>query len=238
MKYEAILAKLRPGSPLKVDLLVLPGSSLMTYASAAEPMRAANRLAGRALFHWRFLSQDGQPTLASAGIPLPVTARFDPAEPRDILGVIAGFGAPASRDRALIRTIYRAAKAAPLTMGIESGAWLLARAGLLDNRRATTHWEDFEEFATAFPLVDLRPDRFVADGAILTTSGAMPTFDLMVDLLRQRGGQGLALDAAGVFNYDITHRATDRQSPVAFGLSGRFDRRLVRAVEILSLIHI
>lgn len=234
MQYEAILTQRKPGQPLTAEFLVLPGTSLMTYASTVEPLRAANRLAGRSIFDWRFLSRDGAPVPSSGGIPLPVSGRFDPGTPRDLVGIIAGFHAAAPQDRAMLRTVFRASRGAALTLGIESGAWLLARAGLLDGRAATTHWEDLEDFAAAFPLVDLRPDRFVTDGPFLTTSGASPTFDLMIEILHHRAGQALALEAAGLFNYEIAHRAGDRQSPVAFGQPDRFDPRLMRAVQIMQ----
>src|SRR3546814_14159142 len=73
-------------------------------------------------------------------------------------------------------------------LGVEAGSWLLARAGLLDGRAATTHWEDLEDFAARFPEVAVRPDRFVIDGRRFTSGGASPTFDLMLPLIRSRFG--------------------------------------------------
>lgn len=234
MDYEIHLAHLPAGQPLRVNLLVLPGSSLMTYASAVDPLRVANRVAARTVFDWRLISTDGNAPLSSAGLALPVGGAFRPDQPCEVFAVIAGFRAREMQDRDLSRGVFRAARAAPLTLGIEAGAWVLARAGLLDGRRATTHWEDLEDFAAAFPLVDLRSERFVADGAMLTTSGAAPTFEMMIDLIRLRAGQAVALDVAGVFNHEIAGRPGDPQSPVAFGTSGRFDPRLVRAVGIMQ----
>lgn len=234
MKYEAMQSSSDQDPPLRVDFLVLPGASLMTLASAADPLRVANRVAGRLVFDWRFLSRDGKAPLSSAGIAWPVSGAFEAEAGRDVFAVIAGFRASDIADRVFSRQVYRASRAAPLTLGIESGAWLLARAGLLDGRAATTHWEDLEDFAAAFPSVEVRPERFVVDGPFLTTSGASPTLDLMLDLVGRRAGQPVALAVAGIFNYDIVRSANDRQVAAAFGATERHDPRIVRAVRIME----
>jgi len=219
--------------PMRVDLLVVPGSSLLTLASAVEPLRAANRQAGRTVFDWRFVSVDGTAPVTSSGIAWPVSGKHVAAMTPDVLAIIAGFGAAQMTDRKLIAHIYRAARNTPVVIGIESGAWLLARAGLLEDHRAATHWEDFEEFATAFPNVDLRPDRYVTDGRFITTSGASPTFDLMVDLVRKVLGHPAALDVASSFVHDDLRAAGDPQVNVTLG-DANHDPRLVRSIRIME----
>jgi transcriptional regulator GlxA family with amidase domain len=149
------------------------------------------------------------------------------------LPIVAGFGAAQMTDRKLVAHIYRAARNATIVIGIESGAWLLARAGLLDEHRAATHWEDFEDFAAAFPNVDLRPDRYVIDGRFITTSGASPTFDMMVDLVRQVLGHPAALDVASSFVHDDLRAAGDaagQRHPWRF----QPRPRLVRSIRIME----
>ncbi len=232
--YETSMLPQAETPSLKVDFLVLPGSSMMTLACAADPLRAANRVTGRKLFDWQFLSADGEPPIISAGLTLPISGRFEPGARRDLFAVIAGFGTAQNHDRPLLSAIYRAAKQAALTAGIESGPWLLARAGLLDGRAATTHWEDFEDFASAFPAVDLRQNRYVVDSPFITTSGALSTFDMMIDLIRQQAGSAAALDVASCFIYDASRGASDMQASILFGLDGRYDRRLIEAIRIME----
>jgi transcriptional regulator GlxA family with amidase domain len=117
---------------------------------------------------------------------------------------------------------------------VESGAWILARAGLLDGRAATTHWEDFEDFAGTFPEVDLRPDRYVTDGRFATTSGASPTFDLMIDLVRHRAGLPVAHDVTGVFIHETSRGAGDYQSHAFLGHSADHDPRIAKAARIME----
>lgn len=218
---------------MAVNFLVLPGCSLLTLASTVEPLRAANRQAGRTVFDWRFVSVDGISPITSSGIAWPVSGKHDPSSRCDVLAIIAGFGAPQMTDRKLIAHIYRAARHARVVIGIESGAWLLARAGLLDEHRAATHWEDFEEFAAAFPNVDLRPDRYVIDRRFVTTSGASPTFDMMVDLVRRELGPPAALDVATSFVHDDLRAAGDPQVNATLG-DARHDPRLVRSIRIME----
>lgn len=206
---------------------------MLTLASAVEPLRAANRQADRMVFDWRFVSVNGAAPVTSSGIGWPVSGKHDPAKAADVLAVIAGFGAARMIDRRLIAHIYRAARNANVVMGIESGAWLLARAGLLDEHRAATHWEDFEEFAAAFPDVDLRPDRYVIDRRFVTTSGASPTFDMMVDLVRRVLGHPAALDVATSFVHDDLRAAGDAQVNATLG-DARHDPRLVRSIRIME----
>ena len=171
--------------------------------------------------------------MTSSGISLPVSGRHLPSSRCDILVVVAGYGAAQMTDRKLIAHLYRTARQATVVIGVESGPWLLARTGLLDDHRAATHWEDFEEFAAAFPNVELRPDRYVVDGRFITTSGASPTFDLMVDVVRQVLGHPAALDVASSFVHDDLRAAGDAQVNVTLGDTNH-DPRLVRAIRIME----
>jgi transcriptional regulator GlxA family with amidase domain len=120
------------GRPIMVDLLALAGSSLLTLASAVEPLRAANRQSGRTVFDWRFVSVNGDAPITSSGIAWPVSGRHDPASRCDVLASGRIWRGANDRPR-LIGHIYRAARNATIVMGIESGPWLLARAGCLMN---------------------------------------------------------------------------------------------------------
>ena len=118
--------------------------------------------------------------------------------------------------------------------GVEAGTWLLGRAGLLEGRAATTHWEDMEDFAAAFPDADVRPDRYVIDGPVFTTGGASPTFDLMLHLVRSRLGMAVALDVASVFIYDQARAATDAQPLVSLGRLEGYEPRLAQAIRLME----
>src|SRR5262249_54614964 len=201
----------------------------MSLAATMEPLRAANRVSGRALYDWRLLSPDGRPPVRSSGVPLPVAGALDPKPPRDALIVVAAFEAR-SRGEGLAARLRAIARARVPLGGIESGSWILARAGLLDGYRATAHWEEVDEFAAAFPAVDVVADRFVIDRERFTGGGAVPALDIMLHLIGAQHGMATALNLANIFIYDREHLPADRQSIVQVGRLGFIEPRLSAAI--------
>ena len=221
-------------TPLDVTFLVFSGASIMCVASAIDPLRAANRIAGEELFRYRLVSVSGEPAITTCGLPVAVSGRFDPAAGTDMIVVVAGFGTQGYATAAVLQGLRRAARSARACGGVEAGTWLVARAGLLEGRAATTHWEDMEDFAATFPGTDVRPDRYVIDGPVFTTGGASPTFDLMLHLVRSRLGMAVALDVASVFIYDQSRAATDAQPLVSLGRLDGYDPRLAQAIRLME----
>lgn len=187
------------GDALTIALLVLPQASILEVASTLDPLRSANRHLGRAAFRWRVVSPDGRPVPLTCGLELPSAGGIMEAEGADALMVIAGFRQSEVATRAVLRELRRLAQRLRAVGGIDAGAWVLARAGLLDGHRATVHWEDLEDFAAAHPGVDVVPDRYVISGPRLTAGGAGPALDMMLHLIRARHGAALALQVAGSF---------------------------------------
>lgn len=221
-------------TPLRMTLLIFSGSSIMCVASTVDPIRAANRVSGETLFDWKIVSADGEAPVTTSGLPVAVSGRFDAGEKTDVLVVVGGFGTRQQATSAVLAAIRKVARSARAVGGVEAGTWLLGRAGLLDGRSATTHWEDMEDFAAAFPDADIRPDRYIIDGPIFTTGGASPTFDLMLHLIRMRLGMAVALDVASVFIYDQARAATDAQPLVSLGRLDGYDPRLAQAIRLME----
>ena len=219
---------------LELTLLVLPGSSLLSVASTLDPLRAANRVTGRELYRWRLVSPDGLPPQTTCGLALPVAGGFEPDQVADGLIVIAGFEALEQATPKLLAGVRRAAQRGKAIGGVEAGSWILGLAGLLQSRRATTHWEDLEDFAARFPETEVRPDRYVIDGPCFTSGGASPSFDMMLHLIRARQGYGVALDTASVFIYDETHASTDVQPLVSLGRLDGHEPRVAAAIRLME----
>lgn len=219
---------------LRVTLLVLPESSMMSLASALDTMRAANRLAGRELFEWKIATLNGKPARLTCDIPVEPDTTLDETSAGDVLIVIASFNQQQHAGPAHLKLIKRLARNFSLMGGIEAGSWILARCGLLEKRTATTHREDLEEFATHFPGIDLKPDRFVIDGKLFTTGGASPTFDFMLYLIRMRYGYPLAMEVSSVFIYDGARSASDIQPLVSLGMLENDEPRVAAAVHVME----
>lgn len=164
-------------------------------------MRAANRMAGRTVFDWHYVTATGTPAVLTSGISVPGTA-LNRLNHCDLLIIIAGFRLEHHATPALRASLRRIASGGTTLAGIDGGTWLLAEAGLLDGYRATPHWEDHERFTNRFPTVIPLRDRFHIDGARMTSGGAMPAIDMMLHLIRARFGDTLASRVAGVFIHD------------------------------------
>ena len=185
--------------PLTLAALILPQASILEVASVLDPLRSANRHLGTEAFRWRIVSPDGRAVPLTCGIGLPASGPLAAAEGADALVVIAGFRQSEMATAPLIRDLSRIATQFRAIGGIDAGAWVLARAGLLNGYRATVHWEDFEDFAAAHSAVDVVPDRFVIDRNRFTAGGAAPASDLMLHLIAARHGRALALAVAASF---------------------------------------
>lgn len=193
---------------LDFDLLIIPEATLILIATIIEPLRAANRLVGRPLYGWRLFSPDGAPVTTASGMPIPVHGAFRPDESDNPLIVVASYDWQAQTTKSVLHKLSRSARYHPLIIGAESGAWLMAQAGLLRDQRATAHWEDLEEFAGRHPHIRLSAQRFVIDDRRITTAGAIPTLDLMLDIIRQRQGYATAYEVARLFIYEPTMATT------------------------------
>jgi len=218
-------------APLEIEVLVLPDVTLILVAAVVEPLRAANRVLGREQFRWTITTPDGAPAQTRAGVPVPAVRAFDPLASGAPLVVAGSYEIARHVTPGLIRRLGRAGRARSMIGGVEAGAWALARSGLLTGRRATTHWEDLEEFTAAFPDIRVEPRRFVIDGNRFTSGGAGPTLDLMLELIRVRLGYPLSLEVAKLFTYEQGERVD--QAP-ALTLARPREPHLARAVAAME----
>lgn len=220
--------------PLSVTLLILPDSSMMSVACALDPMRAANRIARRAVFNWRIETLDGEPVTLTCGLPIAAQSAFGEQSSNDILIVIAGFYQRHYANNIVVGKLAKLERHYKAVGGVEAGSWLLARAGLLNEHRATTHWEDLEIFTEHHPEIDVVPDRFVIDRRYFTTGGASPTFDLMLHLIRTRLGVSFSMQVASAFIYDQAHEPNYAQPLMSLGRISAMEPRIAEAIRVME----
>ena len=216
------------------DILVLPEVNLILIASVIEPLRAANRIAGRELYRWTLHSPDGKPVDTTSGIPVPVTGAFLPVRQSDPLFVLASYNWQRHASRELKFQLSQTARHRTVVAGIESGSFILADTSLLDGFSATTHWEDFDDFASAYPQVRMVGERFVIDGKRMTTGGSLPTLDLMLELIRRAHGYSLALEVSRLFIYEQERSRGELLQVPSIGNMRMMDSRVQTAVRLME----
>ena len=224
----------RSNNMLTVSLLILPDCSLMSVACTLDPMRAANRISEEAVFKWKILTLDGDPVKLTCGLPIAADAKFGEVAADDILIIIAGFDSETHARSNAVAKLVKLASSYRAIGGVEAGSLLMARTGMLNGFRATTHFEDLEDFAGDYPHIEVLPDRFVLDGRYFTSGGASPAFDMMLQLIRSRKGIAFAMAVASVFIYDEAHNATDAQNLISLGRIDNNEPVISAAIKLME----
>jgi transcriptional regulator GlxA family with amidase domain len=178
--------------PHRLGLLIFPGFQILDAAGPIAAFEIAGRYGGGA-YEIRTLAIAGGDTRSSAGIAMAAEAA-DAASAFDTLMIAGGDGTQAaSRDEATLGFVRAAAMRSGRIASVCSGAYVLAAAGLLDRRRATTHWSRTADFARRFPAVRLEPDRiFVRDGPVWTSAGITAGIDLALAMIADDLGEEIA----------------------------------------------
>lgn len=203
----------------RVAVLLFERFSNHCLANTVEPLRAANDILGQSAYEWCVLTADGAPVASSSHLSVVPAAALG-AEAGDALVVMPSYGYREHTTSALCAALSRAAERHERLIGLDTGAWPLAAAGLLDGRRATIHPSEFDTFAERFPRVHAVRERTVEDGERITAGGATAAFDVMLGLITRRHGAALGLEIEAMF----LHR--DAPAPLAGGV--RVRRALAR----------
>jgi transcriptional regulator GlxA family with amidase domain len=217
--------------PTRIGFLLIPGFALLPYASAIEPLRAANVIMDRPLYAWHHLTPDGGPVQASNGLTL--TPDFDWAAARELdwLIVCAGASAMSFRDGPTLRRVAALGRQGVRMGGVSAGSYILARAGLLSGYRFTLHWELAVGFVEEFPDLDLRRTLFEIDRDRLTCSGGAAPLDMMHALLAHEHGTALAL---AVSDWFLQTEVREGGHPQRMSPSERFGVRNPALLRVLA----
>jgi transcriptional regulator GlxA family with amidase domain len=194
----------RATAPREVVIVAYPGVQSLDVTGPLEVFAGAQQLVqatGRKDpgYEIRIVSVDGAALKSSSGLALVPDARLSRVSLNlDTLIVAGGSGhVAAAADPSLIAAISRAATSARRTASVCTGAFLLARAGLLDGRRVTTHWASAEQLARMYPEVSVDPDPiFLRDGPIWTSAGVTAGMDLALALVEEDLDREAALTIA------------------------------------------
>jgi transcriptional regulator GlxA family with amidase domain len=192
----------------RIGFIAFPDFQVLSL-STVSVFEAANMLAKDPLYDLHILSEPGGLIRTSSGLTLE-TEKFDETE-FDTLMVLGTLVERPSFSPGLLQYVRSAPKKARRVASICTGSLVLAEAGLLDNRRVTTHWAYAPYFRERFPKVRLEEDRiFLADGPFWTSAGCTACIDLCLAMVESDGGKDLARAVAK--DLVIYHRRAGGQS--------------------------
>jgi transcriptional regulator GlxA family with amidase domain len=188
-------------SARQVALVAFDGMQLLNVLGPAEVFDAANRVLGdRPGYRVLVASVDGRVVRSAPGLRIATDAALAQVRARGLDTLLVAGGMNIRKDRAdarVLEQLRRLSAGARRTCSVCTGAFRLAEAGLLDGRRATTHWAFCAELARSYPEVSVEPDRiFVRDGTTLTSAGASAGIDLALALVQDDHGADVARTVA------------------------------------------
>ncbi len=172
--------------------LLVSGFPLAAFASAIDVLALANYVSGKTLYRWSTVSVDGDSVEAMNGLNSVADWKIENAPRYDVITVCCGIGAARRRDDGLEEWLRCRHKMGARVGSMSTGSWLLARAGLLDGKRCTIHWEDLESFRESYPNLPATSEIFEIDGRIFTCSGGSAATDLYLSLVAEDHGLELA----------------------------------------------
>lgn len=218
----------------KVGFLLIPGFALMSYASAIEPLRAANLLSGRPLYAWRHVSPTGEAVAASTGARIPCDFGVDRDEEFDLLLVCAGGNPVAFHHGPTLGWIRRRAVFGTVIGGVSGGPVILAKAGVMKGRRMTVHWEHAEALEEAYPDIPLSRALYVIDRNRVTCAGGVAPLDLMHALIAERFGAPFAQRVSDWFLHTDIRPAGGAQRGSLVERYGVHHKEVVRALALME----
>ncbi len=203
MTISATRAQVQPadGSAViepRIVVVAFPFGQILDVSGPMEVFSTASRFLPIPAYRTQVVSAAGGAVLSTSGMEFLTTPIAGLAGPIDTLVVAGGRDMlEASGDEHLVRHIGRLAGSSRRVTSVCSGAFLLAAAGLLDGRRATTHWADCELLASDYPLVAVEPDSiYVRDENVWTSAGVTAGIDLALALVADDHGRQAAVEVA------------------------------------------
>lgn len=218
----------------RVGLFLVPNFPLASLSAATEPLRIANRAAGRPLYTWHVIGADEEPIGSTAGIDVCPTLQLDQANDLAIAFVIASREGVHYDDQRVLGWLRRLAACGTRLGGIGCGTFVLARAGLLDGYRCTTHWEQADKFALMFPRIALTGDLYCVDRDRVTSAGLFSAVDLMLALIAERHGESISIAIADMLVHTQIRSPKEHHRMPAQWRYRVNDKRVTRAITLME----
>lgn len=218
----------------QVGILLVDGFALLSYSSTLEPLRAANALADRNLYSIRNIPVSGAEAKSSAGAIVKADAQVGEQVDFDLVIVVAGDAGINFAEPRTIHWLRNLARRGVLLAGVSGGAVILARAGLMNGRRISVHWEHYPLVEDKFPNIIFEPNLFVLDRDRMTCAGGIAPLDMIHALITQHHG---AIFARKVSDWFMHTEIRPAENPQRSGMVERYrtsNSSILQAIEAME----
>ncbi len=220
--------------PRRFFFVLMKDFTLLSFASAIEALRIANRVSAHQLYDWVVVSDGGERMMSSAGATFHVDSDLPEVGRDDTIILCGGIDIACATTKRLLNWLRREARRGMPIGGLCTAAYTLARAGLLDGKKATIHWENQDSFVEEFEEVTLTKSVFVVDGNRITTAGGTSSIDLMLKLIADDHGEELAGTVADQLIYSAIRTDQDTQRLSVPTRIGVRHPKLSRVIQIME----
>lgn len=199
------------GKPKRFVFVLLNNFTMLCFACALESLRIANRMANKKLYDWAIAGEGGDVARCSNGTEFKLNVDLGELNREDVVMVCGGIDVQAATTKKIVSWLRREARKGVTMGGLCTAGYTLAKAGLLDGKKATIHWENQDSFAEEFEDVKLTKSVFVVDGNRITTAGGTASIDLMLKIIADDHGEELANAVADQLIYSSIRTDQDTQ---------------------------
>lgn len=230
-----------PNVPIDFRFYLLPNFSMLAFSAAIEALSLANRVLGYNAYEWRAISREGGPVRASCGFDIQTSGDLLSERkqqldriPSATIFICADKNVDEYTDKSLAAWL-RECKMRGLRIGaLGTGTYILALAGLLENKHCTIHWERLPSFVEQFSAAKPNHGIYEVDGQIVTCAGGMASFDMIINIIEQDFGERIAAQICEIAIVERVRTGDERQRIPLLQRHGIKNATVIAAIDIME----
>ncbi|WP_425085500.1 GlxA family transcriptional regulator [Ruegeria profundi] len=222
------------GPAKEIYFLLLPKLTMLAFSAAVEPLRIANQVTNKELYKWFLITEDGNPVSCSNGVEIKPDFALRNLPRSSRLFVCSGIEPAESTNPKVLSWIRRQRTFGCNLGGICTGAFALAKAGVLSGRRFTLHWENHPAFIEHFDDLEPSSNLYEIDNELMTCGGGNAATDMMLDMIESDFGNDLAIIVSDMcIHFRSNNSKTLQKSAFSVALGSR-NQFLINAMQIMQ----
>ena len=217
-----------------ISFFLIPEYAMVALLSAIETLRVANRFAGKEVFRWQLLSENGEVVVASNDLALQKPLSIYEIDTPDNVFIYSSFHPERYINDNLINWVRGLSRKGVTLGAVDTGCYLLAAANLLKGRDVTLHWEAVPAFLEDYPDVRVTNELFEISQNLITCAGGTSAIDMMLHIIQTELGDELAIAICEQFIKNGIRQKSDKQR---MGLAARLKIHHPRLLKVLATME-
>jgi len=214
--------------------LLIPNMSMLAFSAAIEPLRVANQLTGKVLYRWTMMSEDGASVRCSNGVELGADCALGETPVGSHIFVCSGVQPELATSKKVADWVRFQWRSGRTVGGLCTGAYTLARAGILKGKSFTLHWENQIPFRETYPDLEVSEQLYVIDDRIMTSGGGAAATDLFLQLIYERHGPMLSQAVLNMCLHFVHRSDADSQQSSKSAALGIRNEKLIQIITMFD----